>query len=220
MADPGKRGAETKQSVHVEQRSTKLKRSRAAPCEILNCRDDMEAGTTSTVPSVVRGDASTAAVAIENALSREEAVALVEWARKQGFAFGWGSDDAHAVGRKDYRSAYTVEMDDAALTAQLWLRLRHALPNIVRVTSSECDDPSSVGNWRPVGLHPRLLFVEYKTSGHFSPHSDGFLVTSLHERSLFTALVYLNDVDVGGKELIRVSILPLSKAPTMIHQTK
>ena len=200
MTDPGKRSAEE------TQRSTK--RSRAAPCEILDCRDDVGLGTTTTVRSVVCGDVSTAAVTIEGALSRDEAVALVEWAKVEGLSFGWGSDDPLAVRRKDYRSAYTVERDDAALAAQLWLRLRHALPNLVHVTSSGCDDPSSVGDWRAVGLHPRVLFVEYKDGGHFSPHADGFLVTGLHMRSLFTALIYLNDVGVGGKEPTHVSMLP------------
>lgn len=191
----GKRSSRQDQCTDNGQR--RAKRSKAALCELLDDRTCTSAA--SMVSSDVRGDASMAARATKEVVSHGEAEALVDWARAQGFSFGWGNDDTHAARRKNYRSAHTVEVEDNALATQLWHRLRHALPSVVHVASSECDDPSSVGDWRAVGLHSRLLFVEYRDGGHFSPHADGFLVTGLHERSLFTALIYLNDVEVGGE---------------------
>ena len=197
MAGTGKRSTDLQSNLHDEQRGTK--RARSTPCNFLDCRAHACVSSTRLVPSAVCGDASTAARAVDGVVDRNEAEELIEWARTQGFAFGWGKDDTNACRRKSYRSAYTIEVDDTALAARLWRRLRHALPNPVHVSSVDCDDPSGVGDWRAVGLHPRILFVEYRDGGHFSPHSDGFLVASMHQRSLFTALVYLNDVDVGGK---------------------
>lgn len=182
------------------------KRHKKTPSGLLADRTASPA-TVTVLSAVAAGHPSTAARAVQGALSRDEAAALVDWAAGQGFAFGWGSDDPHAARRKDYRSANTVEVDDAALAARLWQRLRDALPATVHV--NECGDPSSVGEWRAVGLHPRLLFVEYRDGGHFSPHADGFLVAGPHERSLCTVLMYLNDVESGGARPCKLPETPI-----------
>ena len=143
-------------------------------------------------------------------ISATEAAALVGWAAQRGFSFGWGRHDADAHRRRDFRSAHTVELDDEALSSRLWARLRGVLP--AELTVADTGDCSADGVWRAAGLHERLLFVEYRAGGHFSPHADGFFVTSLHERSMFTCLIYLNSLAAGGETQLLAPADPEAQA--------
>ena len=164
--------------------------------------------STQAAVTTVGGSPAEPACVTTGVMTATEADSLVSWARNQGFSFGWGSNDPHAALRQSHRSAYSVEVDDAAMADKLWQRLGHAVPQRIELNGAERGDSSLTGTWRAVGLHPRLLFVEYKDGGHFSPHVDGFLVAGLHTRSLYTALIYLNDLgpsDGGETNLLAVA---------------
>ena len=55
-----------------------------------------------------------------------------------------------------------------------------------------------LGPWRVVGLNERLRYYRYEPGQYFKWHGDGAFVRSEAERSLYTAMVYLNDDFQGG----------------------
>jgi hypothetical protein len=131
-----------------------------------------------------RGEPPAAFVASE-VLDRAEVAEQLKWASEVGWQFGWGRGDQSANRRRDYRSAFTVEVDDAALAMQLFERIRHAVPAQLTVRTAEQagGDVSAMGEWHVSGLSARLLYVQYRGGGHFSPHVDGFLVEGMHVRA-------------------------------------
>ena len=183
-------------------KAAKAAKADSSPAELLGAEPEAELVTgQGRGPHAARG-----------VLTEAEAAALVGWAAQRGFSFGWGRHDADAHRRRDFRSAHTVELDDEALSSRLWARLRGVLP--AELTVADTGDCSADGVWRAAGLHKRLLFVEYRAGGHFSPHADGFFVTSLHERSLFTCLIYLNSLaaSAGGETQLLAPAEPEAQA--------
>ena len=66
-------------------------------------------------------------------------------------------------------------------------------------SEARCHEPElEGGEWVATGLNEHLLVNRYGAGGHFAPHADGSTVVDFNRRSLFTVLVYLNDVAEGG----------------------
>lgn len=134
---------------------------------------------------------------LDGVLSISECNRFITCSESAGFSF-WD-----ASGRSDsslkVRSADTLEFNDPVLCAQLWERLRHFVPQHVRI----CEDqqryePDLEGSWTACGLNSHLLVNKYGPGGHFAPHVDGSTIVDFNHRSLYTVLVYLNDCDEGG----------------------
>ena len=131
----------------------------------------------------------------------------MEAGRRAGFAFGWGADDPQAAERTAYRTAYTVETPAPRLRALLWERVAASCPAVVSYSAAAAaalGDASLEGRWAPAGVAERLLLVEYRAGGHFSPHVDGYLVLGPERRSLYTMLLYLNRPVGGATRLLQV----------------
>lgn len=129
------------------------------------------------------------AVSIDNVLSGAECLAWI--ARADAAAFvpalinvGGGRE----VAAPSVRSSTRVMFDDLPTAADLWARIRHAVPVDV------------VPRYEPIGLNERLRFLRYDPGQHFSPHFDGSYPRpdGSGERSFLTLLLYLNVGYEGG----------------------
>jgi prolyl 4-hydroxylase len=89
------------------------------------------------------------------------------------------------VMRPDVRNNTRVMIDDHDAARRLWERME----SLVR---------PSVGDWTAVGLNERFRYYRYDEGQYFKRHADGAFVRSDVERSLYTAMVYLNDGFTGG----------------------
>lgn len=85
----------------------------------------------------------------------------------------------------DVRNNTRVMLDDVPRAAALWTRMG-------RFASARRD------GLQTVGLNERFRFYRYEPGQFFRWHRDGAFVRSEDERSLFTAMVYLNDTFEGG----------------------
>ena len=141
-----------------------------------------------------------AAFVVNGLLSAVECTRLIDWGAARGWSFGWGDEDPNAAKRRNFRSAHTVEFDDPTLASAIWQRLKVCIQPSVSVDGVLAGDMSSGGKWLASGIHSKFMLVQYREGGHFSPHSDGFLVVGAHERTLYTCLIYLNDLVDGGGE--------------------
>lgn len=85
----------------------------------------------------------------------------------------------------EIRNNTRVMVDDTARAAWLWNRLLAFVP-------------PRVGPWTAVGLNERFRYYRYDPGQYFRWHGDGAFARSQYERSLMTAMVYLNDDFEGG----------------------
>ena len=138
------------------------------------------------------------AFVLEGVLSEAECEALVRETERLEYSF-W--DPARK--REDFRSAYTVEIHDTAIADRLWDRIQpHVVPSVTISEDEERWEREIDGEWVAKGINPDMLFARYRDGGHFSPHTDGYTIIDLNERSLFTVLVYLNECTEGGRTLM------------------
>lgn len=120
---------------------------------------------------------------VSNILSAEECEAFIRLTEREGYALapiGGGT-----LIQTDVRNNGRVMIDDPTLADALWARLAPHLP----ATSHE---------WRVVGLNERFRYYRYDVGEYFKWHRDGSFVRHHFERSLYTAMVYLNDDFEGG----------------------
>ncbi len=87
----------------------------------------------------------------------------------------------------EIRNNERVIFDDPALAAEVFSRLKPALP-------AQLEDVEGV----PVGLNERFRGYRYSPGQRFAPHFDGSFIRSPRERSELTVLLYLNDGFLGG----------------------
>ncbi len=88
--------------------------------------------------------------------------------------------------RPDIRNNTRVMFDDVALAARLFERVRAHVPARLE------------GDWELCGANERLRCYRYEPGQYFAPHFDGAFTRSVHERSLLTFIVYLNECEAGG----------------------
>jgi hypothetical protein len=165
-------------------------------------------------------------VLFDGFLSEDECDRLVALAESIGFTF-W----AHQPGeecdtmRKEtdetaaFRTAHTIEVDVPNLARRLTARLvsriaqhRHdsrAARTMEEKTFAEDMEEAHrlfevdlVGTWVPREVSANVLLARYGPGGHFAPHVDGATIVDLNTRSMYTLLVYLNDVPEGGETFI------------------
>jgi predicted 2-oxoglutarate/Fe(II)-dependent dioxygenase YbiX len=117
-------------------------------------------------------------------LAPDECAALVERIEAAGCAPASIVTAAGDVVAPSIRNNERLMVDDPALAATLFARVRDAVP--ARMSGRE-----------RAGLNERLRFYRYGRGQRFAPHYDGFFERGA-ERSLLTVLVYLNDDFDGG----------------------
>jgi len=122
---------------------------------------------------------------IPGVLSPEECADLIRMTEASGFQDAPITTARGFVMRPETRNNARVMQDDTRRAAWLWERMaRFVAPKL--------------GPWRAVGLNERLRYYRYEPGQYFKWHGDGAFIRSEKERSLFTAMIYLNDDFEGG----------------------
>lgn len=154
------------------------------------------------VPTTFMSKAKLDAFVFDNVLSSDECRFLIQQSEKSGYSF-WNESQPNA---KDFRDAFTVEVNHPQIASLLWERLKQPLlaamgQNTLQIPDDEtyfrwqCD---LVGEWVPVGTNHSVLFGKYNPGGHFAPHTDGYSIIDFNFRSMYSIVLYLNDVSGGG----------------------
>ena len=123
---------------------------------------------------------------IADVLSASECRAAIDQIEALGPVDAPITTSAGFVMRPDIRNNQRVVFDDAALAAQLFERVRTAIP------SRLCAMP-------PSGTNERFRCYRYTPGQRFAPHYDGAYRRNTQEISLLTLIVYLNADFTGGR---------------------
>ena len=161
---------------------------------------------------------------VDNFLTDEECDAIIAESMKVGFTF-WAeqphesNEEATASnplcreeassreGAAQFRTAETIEGTFPSLSDALWARMRPCFEASGRGAATyspamegadELFERDIEGTWGAKELSKNLLIAHYPEGGHFAPHVDGTTIEDFNCRSLFTVLIYLNDVTEGG----------------------
>lgn len=134
------------------------------------------------------------AFVLTNVLTAEQCSELRRRSEAAGYTF-W-----NASAKKDFRSAFTVEVHSEELAEHVWQRIKDRVVKSVSITKE--DERRYMrdveGEWIAYGVNPSLVLARYRDGGHFSPHTDGYTIVDFNRRSLYSLLLYLNDCDSGG----------------------
>lgn len=152
----------------------------------MNPTDTMLSGRPSPERTVLVEDESIVTVA--NFLSPEECEAVIRQTLAEGYADAPITAFRGFAMRPDIRNNTRVMKDDTELAARLWERMKGFVP---------VHHPD-IGTWRAQGLNERFRYYRYTGGQYFKWHGDGPFIRSAEERSVFTAMVYLNDDFEGG----------------------
>lgn len=139
--------------------------------------------------------AQSRAFCIDGLLSPSECDALIEATEKIGYD---NVDDIHLEYPKDYRNNQRMIYINTELANTLWIRLQHHIKpsDITNVTPiGYC----STGCWVPVGLNEGFIFSKYSAGQYFKPHRDGLYVNADEDCSIFSVVIYLNEL-AGSRE--------------------
>lgn len=123
-------------------------------------------------------------------LTPDECAAHIARAEAAGFGDAPITTSVGAVVDKRVRNNDRVMIDDPALAAGLWERLRPLAPE-------------RLGGWVAAGLNERFRFYRYDPGQRFHWHYDGRFDRSPAERSFLTFMVYLNAGFAGGETAFR-----------------
>lgn len=160
---------------------------------------------------------------VDNFLSHSECDLLIASAGQVGFTF-WAQqpkdsneeatasnpfckEETDLNAAAHFRTAETIEGTFPSLSSSLWLRMLPCFSASNRSTvsySKEMENAEELferdieGTWEAKELSKNLLVAHYPPGGHFAPHVDGTTIEGLNCRSLYTVLIYLNDVEDGG----------------------
>lgn len=133
---------------------------------------------------------------IRGLFSPAECDALTRLAEGIGFDAAPVTTGRGFVMMPDLRNNTRVILDDVARAQALWERIAPFAPSARR-------------RGRAVGLNERFRFYRYAPGEFFRWHRDGAFVRDDNERSLLTAMIYLNgdceggstDFDLGDEEI-------------------
>ena len=152
----------------------------------MNPTDTMLSGRPLPERTVLVEDESIVTVA--NFLSPEECEAVIRQTLAEGYEDAPITTFRGFAMRPDIRNNTRVMKDDTLLAARLWGRMKGFVP---------VHHPD-IGTWHAHGLNERFRYYRYTEGQYFKWHGDGPFIRSAEERSVFTAMVYLNDDFEGG----------------------
>ena len=123
---------------------------------------------------------------IENILSAEECKALISYIEDNNplpapinTAFG----EKH---KPDVRNNDRVMLKDLELAEKIYKNIKEKIPQ-------------KIFDYNLCGLNELFRCYRYKPGMRFAPHSDGAFQRNETERSFYTFLIYLNEVQAGGE---------------------
>lgn len=125
-------------------------------------------------------------VTVDNFFSPEECAHYIELSESGGYGDAPISTRLGAVMNQEVRNNARVMLDDAALAAALWERIR---PFVA----------SPLWKREAIGLNERLRFYRYDVGQTFKPHGDGSFKRANGEKSQVTFMIYLNEEFEGGQ---------------------
>ena len=134
------------------------------------------------------------AFVLQDVLTAEQCSELRRRSEAAGYSF-W-----NASAKKDFRSAFTVEVHSEELAGFIWNRIKDQVVQSVNITKEDSRRwmRDVEGEWVAYGVNPSLVLARYRDGGHFSPHTDGYTIVDFNKRSLYSLLLYLNDCESGG----------------------
>lgn len=113
---------------------------------------------------------------VDQVLSAQECQDIIHTAENAGFM------DASEAYPPTYRNNDRQLLDDPALAARMFSRLKHLLPDRI--------DGASL-----IGLNERFRLCRYREDQRFTVHQDGAWHPDEHTASKLTLMLYLNDAD-------------------------
>jgi predicted 2-oxoglutarate/Fe(II)-dependent dioxygenase YbiX len=122
---------------------------------------------------------------IDNVLSPEECEQIIKRTEAEGFEIATINTARGAQVVAEMRNNDRVIVDDHGLAADLWSRVREAVPAVLYGRQA-------------VALNERFRFYRYVPGQRFSWHSDGPFRRENGELSQLTFMIYLNDGYKGG----------------------
>jgi prolyl 4-hydroxylase len=131
---------------------------------------------------------------IEHVLTPDKCEKIIERAEHQGFEIATINTRRGAEVVTGVRNNNRAIIDDSALAADLWSRVRSEIPPMLSGRQAR-------------GLNERFRFYRYVPGQRFAWHSDGSFRRENGELSLLTFMIYLNGGYVGGEtrfETLRV----------------
>lgn len=137
---------------------------------------------------------------VERLFLPDECDDLVRLAESMGFSdapitTGYGFEM-----RPEVRNNTRVMLDDRQRAEALWDRVAPFVP-------------TRLGRLQAIGLNERFRFYRYETGQYFRWHYDGAFHRSPSERSLITAMLYLNEGFEGGETEFDLDEGPVSITP-------
>lgn len=132
-----------------------------------------------------RVDVGRSVFTLEKFLSKDRCAELIARAEQRGFSIATINTRHGVEVDRDVRNNDRVIVDDLALAADLWGRLRDFVP-------------AALGGRQARGVNERFRYYRYTPGQKFSWHSDGAFVRDNGETSLLTFMIYLNDEYEGG----------------------
>lgn len=139
-------------------------------------------------------------VTVEGLLSPDECHDLVRLAESVGFSDAPITTGRGFVMMPEVRNNTRVMLDDRERAGALWERVAPFAP-------------ARRGRLASVGLNERFRFYRYEPGQHFRWHYDGAFHRGPTEKSLITAMLYLNEGFEGGETEFDVSDGLLSITP-------
>ena len=124
-----------------------------------------------------------------NVFSAEDCQRYIERCENAGFEAASLSLFGGAVPRPNVRNNDRAIIDDPALAAVIWARVKSLVP-------------SEVNNRAAIGLNERFRFYRYDVGQKFAPHFDGAYRSPTGALSLLTFMLYLNDGYEGGETIV------------------
>lgn len=155
-------------------------------------------------------------IVVENFLSDEECDAIINACESVGYTY-WRqrhhnedeeSSTASEKESKEVRVVNTIEGRFPKLSQRLTERILSAVHLDPKVFHEDMECAEDLyerdleGEWIPHALSENLLMGRYGPGGHFMPHVDGSTIEDLNTRSMYTLLIYLNDVVDGGETFL------------------
>lgn len=146
---------------------------------------------------------------IDNLLSEEQCNILIN-RFEENQAKDHVKNDGYDI---NYRNNIRLIFDDTVLAKYLFDIVSPYLSQM-QITSESKEvsvDSYSYGLWNPTSINERFRLCKYDTSGHFSPHYDGFYEKDVNNRTYKTIMLYLNEGFDGGCTKFLEKIDPLIK---------